>query len=325
MEIAQAELTVPRPKAMDATSSAVIKTLIYFNVFNYPLNEEELLHYCQSYSCNAAGLKSALCELLDEKFIEASQGFYFLPGRCELVERRIKGNKAASQKLKQAKRISNFIAHFPFVESVSISGSLSKNYMDKDSDIDFFIITRPHRLWLCRGLLVSFKKFFLFNSSRHFCINYYLDTENLTIPDQNIFTATEISFLKPTFNWFVFEEFLRKNDWCKFYYPNKPASPFLGQDRQASRVKLFLQWVLNGWLGEKLDTFFFKVTLNRWKRKFSHFNKEDFDLNLRSRKHVSKHHPRGYQKKVLESFELGQQQFEMQFNVKLSANPRAMQ
>ncbi len=228
-----------------------------------------------------------------------------------------KGNDAARNKMKQAIRVSKLIAKFPFVESISISGSLSKNYMEADSDIDFFIITKPKRLWLCRGLLVVFKKLFLFNSRKHFCINYYVDSNNLLIADQNIFTATEIVHLIPTYNGDLFLEFLKQNAWSKIYYPNKNAPKLFGIPRVKSSVRVFLEWMINGTVGEWLDGFFFRITLNRWKKKFGHFNEDEFDLNLRSRKNISKHHPRGYQKVVLDAYFKLTEAYQLQYNVKL--------
>ena len=43
---------------------------------------------------------------------------------------------------------------------------------------------------------------------------------------------------------------------------------------------------------------------NYWKRKFPHFDESDFDLNMRTRKNVSKHHPQGFQQKVLDALEV---------------------
>src|SRR4029453_8923510 len=89
------------------------------------------------------------------------------------------------------------IASFPYVRCVCISGSLSKKYFDDTTDIDFFVITKPGRLWVCRTFLILFKKLFLLNSKKYFCINYFIDSDNLEIPDQNIFTATELTTLIP--------------------------------------------------------------------------------------------------------------------------------
>ncbi len=57
-------------------------------------------------------------------------------------------NRLAEIRLKDAKKYARVIANFPFIQAVFISGSLSKHVMKPNSDIDFFIITKPDRLWL---------------------------------------------------------------------------------------------------------------------------------------------------------------------------------
>ena len=54
------------------------------------------------------------------------------------VERRLKGEEHAADALKTAMKYTARISRFPFVRGVSLSGSLSKNYMDSESDIDYF-------------------------------------------------------------------------------------------------------------------------------------------------------------------------------------------
>jgi hypothetical protein len=41
------------------------------------------------------------------------------------------------------------------------------------------------------------------------------------------------------------------------------------------------------------------VTVQFWKRKFSHFDDQTFNVALKSRRYVSKHHPMYFQGKVL--------------------------
>jgi ribosomal protein L32E len=43
--------------------------------------------------------------------------------------------------------------------------------------------------------------------------------------------------------------------------------------------------------------------LNRWRKKFSHLSESHFEVDFRSRKNVSKHHPQGFQRKVVMEME----------------------
>ena len=74
---------------------------------------------------------------------------------------------------------------------------------------------------------------------------------------------------------------------------------FLKDKKRRAFLPWFFEILLRNPFGDWLDKFCFRLTLNNWQKKFPDFNQEDFDLNLRSKKAVSKHHPRGFQQKVL--------------------------
>jgi len=205
------------------------------------------------------------------------------------------------------------------VRCVCISGSLSKGYMDKNSDVDYFIITAPGRLWLSRTLLVLFKKIFLFNSRKYFCVNYFIDEDSLEIPEKNLFTATELSYLLPVYNYELYSALIMKNGWCREFYPNKRiVRHTMNIPYGKGRGKRLAEWLLGGWLGERLDTLCLKLTLKRWKKKFGYLPGEEFEINLRSRKNISKHHPQGFQFQVLRRFGEGQKLFEQESGMLLS-------
>jgi len=243
-----------------------------------------------------------LNELIELKLISESDGFYYLEkGNSDFVGKRIASEKRFLEKQKTIKRYANFISRFPFVESVCISGSCSKGLLDKDGDVDYFIITAPQKLWLCRSILIAFKKIFLFNSRKYFCINYLVDSNNLQIPDENVFVATEIKTLVPVSNKNQFENFLNANNWTNSFLVNrsKYEATFLNEKPTKKYLFRIVELALSGKLGDRLEKKCFELTLSSWEKKFPDFSKEEFDLNLRSRKNVSKHHPRGFQQKVL--------------------------
>jgi hypothetical protein len=294
----------------------VLSTLIYFDLFHYPLNLQELVMNCQHVQSSEENIGHAVTQLAAEEKIFVRDELYFLPGREHIVERRKEGNALAEQFMKKAKRYSALISGFPFVRCVCISGSLSKGFMDKDSDVDYFIITQPGRLWVCRTLLVLFKKIFLLNSKKYFCVNYFVDENNLSIPDKNIFTATELSFVIPVYNYPMYDKLIMQNSWCRNFYPNKKImrDPENMPYRNGA-VKRVTEWLLKGKVGEWLDKKFFAFTVKHWKKKFSAFDESAFDLNLRSRKNVSKHHPQGFQFKVLHDLENNKRIYAERFKV----------
>jgi len=301
-------------------SNAILRTLLYFDIFQCPLTIEEVSTYC---SCSASieEILRQLETLMKHNYVKQSGVYYVIDEKDALIriKKKTEGNKKAEKLLKIANRFSRFISFFPFVRGICLSGSLSKGYADGKSDIDYFIITKPGRLWLCRILLIAFKKIFLFNSHKYFCVNYFVDTDNLEIPDKNIFTAIELTSVIPTYNGILYEQLMERNGWTGTYCPNfslKDIEQIPMENR--SVIKKVIENILSGKMGDRLDEKFFRLTLSQWKRKFKDFDEEQFDLRLRSRKNVSKHHPLGFQEKVLKSLEDKIKDFEYKFEISLS-------
>jgi hypothetical protein len=291
------------PRSLPAPQASVIRTLLYFDIFNHPLKSQEIFQLSRDKELSEEDVIGALEELCFFGLVQHAGGFYFVNNNTGAVEKRLRGEKLAAASMHTAGKYTKRIARFPFVRAVTLSGSLSKNYMDSTSDIDYFIITAPGRMWLARTLLVLYKKIFLLNSRKYFCVNYFLSEDALEVPDKNIFTATEVSFLLPTYNYALYRSFRNANSWSNDFLPHFPL-------RQKDSViaekkysfKAFLEKVLSGSAGEKLDNYFFRLTLKFWKKKFRHFDDSTFDFRLRSRKNVSKHHPLGFQEKVLSGY-----------------------
>ena len=282
------------------------------------MTQEEIAEHCHCYAINLAEIAAELEQLVERGIVELRDSFYFMGKDAFIIERRQEGSLRAEKYLKIARRVSKLISFFPFVKAVFISGSLSKGYVDKNGDIDFFIVTTTNRLWLCRTLLVLFKKVFLLNSRKYFCVNYFLSIDNLEIPDKNIFTATELIFVIPTYNLQLHAEFIHANQWYVQYYPNKNFTEHKHLAVSEPVVKRFLEMIFNGNLGKKLDEFCFQWTMKTWARKFKNFDPTSFDLNFRSRNNVSKHHPKGFQFKVIEEYQQKINEFETKFGIKLN-------
>src|SRR5688572_3156323 len=130
-------------------SGSILKTLLYFDLFHYPVSKEEISLFLEV-PCKEAELEEGLRQLHDSQQIYLFEGFYCLQDDPGMITQRINDNHRAELLLKKAVRICRFLFQFPFVRAVGISGSLSKNVADENADIDYFIITAPDRLWIAR-------------------------------------------------------------------------------------------------------------------------------------------------------------------------------
>ncbi|MCK6694753.1 MAG: nucleotidyltransferase domain-containing protein [Thermoanaerobaculia bacterium] len=282
---------------------ALLSALWYFEIFQYPLTAAELFAYANCIGETPEELAEKLEELVQEGFIYQFGAYYQSVNDAGWVPRRLDYNRRAARYLSVARRMARLMGAFPFIRAVFVSGSLSKNCMAPDGDIDYFLITEPGRLWLARTLLVVFKKLFLFNSHKYFCVNYFIDTEHLEIEDKNQFTATETMTLLPLYGREWSERFTAANGWVKHYLPNLPwRTAGTIPAHQSGVFKKMAERALNGRLGAWLDTQVMRLTVAYWRRKFRHFDEKTFDNALRSRRHVSKHHPLYFQQRVMNAY-----------------------
>lgn len=297
----------------------LLKTLLYFDVFNYPLKFDEIFSNTPT-KLSQEQVKYQLDELISEGLVKLIEGFYFLPSASnDIINRRLKGNAFAEKMLPKAYSNSRKIARFPFMSGICISGGLSKNYYDERSDIDYFIITKPNRLWLCRTLFVLFYKTLSLEKRKQYCLNYFISETDLKIEDNNVFVATELAYLIPTVNHSSYKKLLEKNAWYKSRFENKNSLPLTNCiETPEPWYKKTIEFVFWGKFGDWTDTQLLRITLNHWRKKYPEMSNEDFDLQFRSRKHVCKRHAQGYQNKVMSLWEEKIGEFENKFQLKLT-------
>jgi len=278
----------------------LLKPILYFSLFKYPLTEEEIFNFSKAESKEQ--IKLDLMELVNDDIIYKIDNFYLTENNETLIKRRLEGNKMAKNIYQKALTVSRLISKFPYVEGVGISGSLSKGYYDDDGDIDFFIITSPKRLWIARTFLILYKKLFLLNSRKYFCVNYFISSNALEIEEKNIFTATELTTLLPMFGNGSFHKFYDKNKWVESYLPNKTVTDGLSKLNLVKKptVTKITEYFLDSKMGDWLDTVFLRITYHKWKIKFNHLEERQFNVAMKSTKNISKHHPLNFQRKVID-------------------------
>jgi predicted nucleotidyltransferase len=283
---------------------SIIRTLAYYDIFSYPLTADEIYYNLDENHTTPEEVKTELESLYSNKFIQFKGKFYLLKNDDSYIKRREAGNELALKRLKTARRVSGFISRFPFIRGILLSGSISKGFMEENSDIDYFVVTHPNRVWFTRLMLMVFKKLFLFNSKKIFCINYFVDSENLEIKEKNIFTATELVTLLPTFGRDIYEELYKTNIWVKQFFPNYPKRETMEVlDRKNGIIKSLLEKILGKRLGDKIDDFAMALFDRFNKVKYKDYDKEEFKIAFKSSKKESKHHPKFFQKKVLQEFD----------------------
>lgn len=283
----------------------ILATLSYFDIFNYPLTQTEIAQFLKA-TYSPEEFTEGLHELATENWIYKFDEFYMLHENYSLVIRRKKGNIQAKAMLTTAQKIAGLLSAFPFVKGVAVSGSLSKNFADENSDIDFFIITERNRLWLARTFMHGFKKMaILLGKQDWFCMNYYIDEDMLCIKEQNIYTATEIATLLPLRGIHTFKEFFQKNSWSKAFLPNHSLRISYVEESRNPLLKKLVEIIFRNPLGRFLDHLLMKLTIYQWSRKTrsGKLNKRGIVMSMDASKHHSKPNPLLFQKKFMDIYE----------------------
>lgn len=298
--------------------ATALRVLAYFDVFAHPVRVDEIVRFADGGPQCAEIIGRALAELSVRGLVHENRGYWGLREIETNVDQRIASERRAADRMPKAQRMSGLIARFPFVRAVFISGSMSKGCLAEDGDIDFFVVTTPGRLWVARTLLVLYKKIFLLNSRRDFCVNYFLDTEHLTVEDRNRFTATEVVTLLPMYGNGTTEAFFERNTWAFGMYPSAPTPKSKEVSIGNPRSKNWMEKLLGGRIGSVLDQWAMQLTWYYWKRKFSGMDARSFEIALRTRTYVSKHHPRNFQKRVMDGYDARMTALEQRIGIPLS-------
>jgi len=290
---------------VNAARENILATLAYFDIFKYPLTSGEIYLFLKNkYDQNDFEL--ALKYLVAGQSIYQFSNFYTLRNDHELIVRRYNGNQKAAELIKIAAKVGDVLIKFPYVRGIAISGSLSKNFADENSDIDLFIITAKNRLWIARTLMHAFKKLtYLVNKQDYFCMNYYIDEDQLEIKEKTIYTAIEVVTLIPLQGDTVIEQFYAANSWTREYLPNKIMRISSAKPLKPSLFKQLFEKILDNRLGNAIDNILMKITAGRWLKKTESkkLNSKGAIMSMDTGKHYAKPDPGNFQAKLLEQYQ----------------------
>jgi hypothetical protein len=280
---------------------SILATLIYYDIFDYPLTGFEIFKYLinplyvigqledinktEFEPMNNISLSEVLKSLENEKIkniFSQKNGFYFLKGREWLYRERIERQKIAAERWKKIKKVLKFIQIIPFVKMVAVCNSLAIDNSKRDADIDFFIIAKKKRIWLTR-FTVTFVVW-LIGQWRHknrisgkICLSFYITDEflnlkPLAIKPYDIYLANWIHQLRPVLRREkIYEEFVFENQWVGDYLLNFGRignfyHPEFKQNKALISIKKILEKILGGWIGnlkEAILRFFQKRKISR--------------------------------------------------------------
>jgi hypothetical protein len=208
---------------------AILKTLIYFQIFDYPLKLWEV-HKWLNIKCEFIDVEKALHRLQKKRKVLFIKDFVVLPTDSKLVKKRLKNQITSKKLFNEAKLVAGIFKVIPFLKLVGISGNLAMEDASLNDDIDLFIITSKNRIWISRLLILVILE--IMNKRRKradtkksaagkVCVNLLIEESNLLQPKKDLYTAHEILQLKVLWERDgVYKKFIEENSWVFEFLPN---------------------------------------------------------------------------------------------------------
>lgn len=170
---------------------AVVKLIIFFDLFDYPLTTYEIWVNLDRLVSPSEILGALQADQTAQPKVAEQHGFYFLVGRDSIVATRAERYNYSCRKLKIARRFANLFKICPFIRLVALSNSFGDHNLRDGSDLDFFIVSAPGRIWLsrlyCAGLAKLLNKRPTIKVKRdRVCLSFYITEDQLNLDNLKI-------------------------------------------------------------------------------------------------------------------------------------------
>ena len=260
----------------------IVKVLEYFHFFNYAPNSGEIFTFLTKkiHERRLEGILSQMVEkgiITSHKIVHNSEfkihnSIRYTLGEYDTLSRRSKMaiEQYSHKYLISQKKLQNILfclyikllSFFPQIQLIGLSGSVAMMNVDKNDDIDLFIITAKNRLWSARLICLLFAQLLGLRRKRltaqakdKICLNLFFDGRNLAVPryKQTEYVAHEVLQMKPKINKnYTYEKFLNANSWVFNVFPN--AKEELSIKNQVSRKKILnSKYLILNTLADKVE------------------------------------------------------------------------
>lgn len=245
--------------------TAILRTVLYADVFQFALTIEELTHFLiHDQHITQSDIEKTLYQSDKLKqCLSVQSGYVALDSRY--ISLRQQREQLAQDLLPKAHRYGLWLAQIPFVRMVALTGALAmKNPAHPQDDVDYLLVVEEGRVWLARAfavLIVRLVRCF----GTELCPNYVVSTQKLTQQRQNLYIAHEVMQMIPLYGESIYAHMIAQNSWVNQWLRNAPLrkSPRPTCEK-TSHIKKWVEIGLSGKIGTWLETWEFK----RKSRKF---------------------------------------------------------
>lgn len=249
---------------MNAIDEAILRTIIYGDVFSFPMTPQEIHHFLISdISYDLQFVENALAHSRYlAQMVEQSDGLVALSGRGDLIPLRLQREQDSLYLMDAATRYGRWLTRMPFVRMVGLTGALAvHNAANTHDDIDYMLVTKAGRVWMARAFSILWVRIGKLRGVT-LCPNFVLAETSLAHAPEDLYIAHEIAQLLPLSGVNIYQQMRKENGWELSYLANARA-PFYSPDIYIPKggwafVKRCGEWILGGKLGDKLEAWEFR-------------------------------------------------------------------
>ena len=227
----------------------IIKTVAYFDIFDYPLTAVEVHKWLYS-PVEKFSLLQVMVALEQVAGVEEKFGFYFISGHASNITVRLDRYSIAEKKFRIALRFARWIRHLAFVKMIAVCNNVGYNNGTTKSDIDYFIVVDRGRIWWSRLAITLIAT--ALRLRRHgsrfidrICLSFYISEDHLNLSDISLkpydpYLAYWFATLAPIFDDGIYQKFMAENSWLKTYLPN--LHPTVLSDRRSVGLNFLIKF-----------------------------------------------------------------------------------
>jgi hypothetical protein len=253
-----------RDNSQDSLSRAVLQTVAYADIFDYPLTALEIHRYLTGVCASVEAVGRAL----EEDHLVMRVGNYFvLPAREEIVSIRVQREARSRKLLPRAIQYGRILGALPYVRMVALTGSLAVLNVSNVVDFDYMLVTAPGRLWTARAFAIALNRFTRVGGHT-LCPNLIISENILEWPVQDLYSARELCQMIPITGLDVYFRLMEANQWLRSFLPNAVMASGVStvpQGRVPALQRLF-EFPLRGKIGDRFEQWEMNRKIARFSR-----------------------------------------------------------
>ena len=238
-------IALPKPFVKSRLTQGILSTLAFFDIYNLPVTATRTWELLYRVQASPKEVELELSRLAQLGIIIRKEGKYALRDwdQKEFISHQIEIEKRWTR----IRKYYWLLSAVPFIKHVSVINSVAMGNADSESDIDFFVVTRPSRLYFVRSaIIILFKLLGVYKNKQHvnmrFCFGFYITSDNLSIkslllPDEDPYLVFWLATIMPIYSLKYYERFMKENKWINTWFPNFKTLQRLDKYRTLSPSK----------------------------------------------------------------------------------------